>query len=86
MNRSADRSQDPSPFAWLMAGAVAAGLGSLLAARRRKRQERDLWAQAESGPPGSVARRPDTRRATHGPDDAPRSTSGPEDTVAGHPT
>jgi uncharacterized OsmC-like protein len=49
MGRSTDRSQDPSPFAWLMAGAVAAvGLGSVLAARRRRRAEEDLWAAAEA--------------------------------------
>lgn len=48
MSRSTDRSSDPSPFAWIMAGAVAAvGLGSLLAARRRKRAEQDLWATAD---------------------------------------
>lgn len=49
MTRSSDRSSDPSPFAWLMAGAVAAvGLGGVLASRRRRRAEDQLWAAAEA--------------------------------------
>lgn len=44
----ADRSSDPSPFAWIMAAAVAAvGVGAALASRRRRRAERELWAAAD---------------------------------------
>ena len=38
MNRSVDRGSDPSPFAWIFAGALAlVGIGSVLAARRSRR-------------------------------------------------
>jgi hypothetical protein len=75
MNSSTDRSQDPSPFAWLMAGAVAAvGLGTVLSARRRRRAEDDLWAAAESASTRTVSR-PDVNGAGSGDED-----------VAGHPS
>ncbi|GAA5162150.1 hypothetical protein [Ornithinimicrobium tianjinense] len=52
-NRPADRSSDPSPFAWIMAAAVAAvGVGGALASRRRRRAEHELWAAADEPSPG----------------------------------
>lgn len=40
MNRPVDRGDDPSPFAWIFAGALALiGVGSVLRARRQRRED-----------------------------------------------
>lgn len=45
---STDRSDDPSPFAWIFAGALALlGAGTVLAARRTRRA--DLLAREAEG-------------------------------------
>jgi hypothetical protein len=51
-----DRSSDPSPFAWIFAGALAlVGLGAALSASRRSRRARreQVWAAPDRTPRAS---------------------------------
>ena len=48
MGRTTDRADDPSPFAWIFAGALALlDAGTVLASRRTRRQQREAAAARE---------------------------------------